>query len=426
MPMPSIHKGHSEVESLLQSRGYWDDLRVNANAVATIGSNPPTFKKLFDDGATGSGYALEFDGDNDEYVEIPSSASLNFDSNASATTFSIGFLIRIDTPIDTGHVITKDGNDWRIDLRNNGYLRVRTNSGISYTTDNPLDIGSVNSVVVTFDCSTSEVVSECYINGQLAGGDTDNDPLDDSTDVIYINSRNGSASMATFEMDELRIWDSVLSASEIAAFHNGGAFTETGIATEICGYHFNEGSGTDCDNFEGTAALDIDMTTTGDDPAWIAGFISGASRGVYGYVFDADILQEVHFAVQLPHGYKYGTSLYPHVHWTPLENGGSGEYPRWGLEYTFAEIGEGFGNTATIYGESPAPSAASVVSGTHYLTNLTPISGTGVDSVSAMLICRLFRDATNAGDDFAGEVGFTEFDFHIIFDAPGSREEVVK
>jgi len=41
------------------------------------------------------------------------------------------------------------------------------------------------------------------------------------------------------------------------------------------------------------------------------------SQGVFTYEFSASQEQEIYFVAQLPHGYKSGTDLYPHIHWYP-------------------------------------------------------------------------------------------------------------
>ena len=45
-------------------------------------------------------------------------------------------------------------------------------------------------------------------------------------------------------------------------------------------------------------------------------FTTGA---LYAYLFDAAALQEITFTVQLPHSYKLGSDLHPHLHWTPVD-----------------------------------------------------------------------------------------------------------
>ena len=404
----------------------WDDLRVPALSTTAGGSNPPTFAQFKNDGSTGTGNALQFDSSNDEYIQIPSSALLNFDSAAATKTFSIGFLIKIESGFSAGHIVTKSGNKWRIELLANGKLRVRTDSGVRIISDNPLNIGSVNAVVVTVSATTSDHTVEVFINGVSQGTDFENDPLDDSTAVIYIGSRNGSTSYPDIQLDELRIWDSVLSPSEIATFYNNGAGAEASIATEICGYHFNEGTGTDCDNFEGTAALDIDMTSSTDDPEWIVGFISSGTRGVFTYFFDPDNEQELYFTAQFPHARKTATDIHPHVHWVPKTTGGVGEMVKWGIEYVWQDINGIYSDASIVYGTNPVGGATTMVADTHYMTNLTVMDGSGISLVSSMLVGRLFRDTADAEDDYPYDAGLLEIDFHFEMDTFGSREEAAK
>lgn len=153
-----------------------------------------------------------------------------------------------------------------------------------------------------------------------------------------------------------------------------------------------------------------------------------ASQGVFIYWFDDTTEEEVYFAAQIPHGYKYGTDLHPHVHWAPDSNGGAGEVVNWGLEYSIAEIGSGFGNTTIIYANAHTPADASLVASQHYVSEFSSISGTAIDSVSAMIAFRLFRDATGGGgtDDYSHDAGVLEFDLHYQIDAPGSNNEYTK
>lgn len=146
--------------------------------------------------------------------------------------------------------------------------------------------------------------------------------------------------------------------------------------------------------------------------------------------FDKNTMEQVFFEIQLPHRYKVGSNISPHVHWVPKANGGAGHVVSWGLEYVWASIGETFsGTSTTIYGNAHTPSAdTSVIANRHYLTSLTDIIGTG-KGFSSMLICRLFRNATGGGDSadtYDDDAGLLEFDVHFEIDSPGTREEFIK
>ncbi|HEY9115465.1 MAG TPA: hypothetical protein VIN10_12265 [Bacteroidales bacterium] len=166
-------------------------------------------------------------------------------------------------------------------------------------------------------------------------------------------------------------------------------------------------------------------------PAWHE--FPYANSGSYPYInwFRASGVDEMYFVVQLPHDWKEGTAIYPHIHWSPSQNGASGPtVPRWGLQYTWANIGEVFPAYTTIYGTTTVPSET-LVAGKMYLTPLFAgatndgISGTG-KTISSMLVCRIFRDGDNSQDNFAGLAGALEVDFHYEINTLGSRTEYVK
>jgi len=128
---------------------------------------------------------------------------------------------------------------------------------------------------------------------------------------------------------------------------------------------------------------------------------------------------DVIFTVQMPHAWKEGTTIYPHVHWT-IKNGNLGtDTVTWGLEYSWQKIGQVFGATKTSSGTN----LLSVNSGLdyeHLLTPLEPISGSGMN-LSSMLVCRLTRSSGTYGP-----AGLLEIDFHYQIDSDGSNQEFTK
>lgn len=162
------------------------------------------------------------------------------------------------------------------------------------------------------------------------------------------------------------------------------------------------------------------------DPDFAKVFDDGAgSQGVFTYLFDKSVEEEVYFVLQLPHSWKAGTNIRPHVHWFPAANGAAGQFVRWGLEYTWASIGEVFGATTTIYTDASSATTATIpgddplIAGKHYMSLLPEIDATG-KGWSSMLICRLFRDATDSADTYNNDAGLLEFDCHTQMDKLGS------
>lgn len=141
-----------------------------------------------------------------------------------------------------------------------------------------------------------------------------------------------------------------------------------------------------------------------------------SSTGVYGFKFDAGTEEELFFALQLPHGYKAGTDLSPHVHWSPIS--ATTKAAVWGLEYTMCPIGGAFGYTAIVTVADDANGTALE----HNLASFADITATSM-AESAMLIGRVFRDAANDADTISEDVVLHEIDFHYQIDKIGSDNE---
>lgn len=160
------------------------------------------------------------------------------------------------------------------------------------------------------------------------------------------------------------------------------------------------------------------------DPGWVQVADDGsASVGVWGLGFSDTTDEEVYCAVQLPHSWKEGSSIYPHVHWMPLTATVPSRGVTWALEYSWANIGviDGvgsavtFGNTTTITADDNGVMTASE----HRMINFDPITAAG-KTLSSMLMCRLYRDVSDANDDYADDAVLLEFDIHFEIDSLGS------
>lgn len=218
---------------------------------------------------------------------------------------------------------------------------------------------------------------------------------------------NAALGSTTLRANTTGFFNTAVGVQALFANQTGGSCTAVGYAAlQNSRGNFNTGVG--------------QSAGTGNDPAWIDGFISASSRGVSVYFFSPDEQQELHFTAQFPHAKKNGTDIKPHLHWSP-DNTDTGDV-RWGLEYTWTDIGGTFGNTTRIYCEDAGDGTINK----HQVCNFPAIDGSGITDVSSMMICRVFRDATNANDDFTGQAGLTEIDFHYEIDTVGSRQEFVK
>jgi len=143
---------------------------------------------------------------------------------------------------------------------------------------------------------------------------------------------------------------------------------------------------------------------------------NNGSQGVYCFKFDPNLEQELFFSIQIPHRYKEGSDIHPHIHWTPSSSGNA--YVIWGLEYSWANINEPWPYTTTI-----KASGLGHAEQNHSVLELGTINGSG-KNLSSMLMCRLFRDATN--DDYEYDANIIEFDLHYQADSHGSWQEYKK
>jgi len=159
------------------------------------------------------------------------------------------------------------------------------------------------------------------------------------------------------------------------------------------------------------------------DPT-LSGWQPGGAGATF-RVFEFNTGDEVFFTVQIPHSYKEGTSLRPHIHWTPRDRGviENGKTVNWRLDYSIASVDGVFTASATI-------DLTDTCDGTddkHQVTPSGTIPGQGI-GISAMLACRVYR---LAGDTWAnngpGQLpAILEFDIHFEANTNGSRQEYVK
>ena len=145
--------------------------------------------------------------------------------------------------------------------------------------------------------------------------------------------------------------------------------------------------------------------------------------GIYLYDFDNAVHEkEIFFTVQMPHGWREGSTVEPHVHWINKSAGTAGHVVRWGLEYSIADIGGVFPAATTIYGATIDGGGVITAADSHLITDLGTIDMTG-RKISAIIACRLFRSSSNAADTYTGTASMLYIDWHIQLARPGSRNE---
>lgn len=168
--------------------------------------------------------------------------------------------------------------------------------------------------------------------------------------------------------------------------------------------------------------LRIQVTTRSGSvaPVFTSGFAGNAN--LFTYQFDDATVQNVYFEAQMPHSWA-GTTIYPHVHWSPVTaNTGT---CKWVLEYTWVNYDGTFGASGTLALDGVVSSASQWK---HMIaSNASGITPTASQNgISAMLICRIYRDAGVAGDDLTGKASLLSIDFHFEKNTEGSQSQYTK
>lgn len=150
-------------------------------------------------------------------------------------------------------------------------------------------------------------------------------------------------------------------------------------------------------------------------------YLSGSNGPEIWYFRNNSTVEGMSFTVQMPHGWKEGSTIYPDLYWTPRVTSLAGEDIEWNFEYSWVNI------SATPQA-IPSATTCTVISYGPFTANslqkkgLTTagISGIG-KSISSLLICRIWRNSSNPSDTYPSDAGVLSVDFDYEMDTYGSR-----
>ena len=135
--------------------------------------------------------------------------------------------------------------------------------------------------------------------------------------------------------------------------------------------------------------------------------------------FSGSTLEQLSGSFEIPHDYKEGSTLRPHIHWAPSTTGiGNVE---WQLEYTVACVGDVFPSSVTVV----AVDAANGIDREHNAVEFGTIDGTGLE-IGCMIQFRLFRDGGVGLDTYGSDAFLLSIGVHYEQDSDGSRNTFTK
>ena len=143
-----------------------------------------------------------------------------------------------------------------------------------------------------------------------------------------------------------------------------------------------------------------------NDPSFA---VYGGYSGIRQYEFSPTTMNQVWMVFHVPHDWVPGTPVYFHAHWSNAAAAPNTGNVVWGFEYTWAK---GFNQapfptpvTATVTQACPATRYQ------HMIAETTAQTLTGLE-VDALVIVRVYRDATNVADTCTDAVFLHTADIH--------------
>jgi hypothetical protein len=142
------------------------------------------------------------------------------------------------------------------------------------------------------------------------------------------------------------------------------------------------------------------------------------TSGLYFPQFDIDDL--LCFSIQLPHGYREGTSVEPHVHW--CGDTVDTDVVKWELNYQWLNP------ESDVIAAAATTITCQEAVNTAGITKLTgfPTVAKADAKISSIFAGNIRRIANGTGTEAAGNIFLQFFDLHFRRNTAGSRQEYVK
>lgn len=131
-----------------------------------------------------------------------------------------------------------------------------------------------------------------------------------------------------------------------------------------------------------------------------------------------DNSEKIFIIMQLPHSYKLGTDIHPHIHWQQM----NANNVIWKMDYKWFDfdsiIPAGF-TTLTANNRRYTWTAGNL----HQVDEFAFIDGSSISNVSSMLLIKVYRDDNVDGGAGGGDVLAFEWDIHYKLSILGNKTE---
>ncbi|MEL1247141.1 LamG-like jellyroll fold domain-containing protein [Flavobacterium helocola] len=177
---------------------------------------------------------LNFDGVND-YVELPNESNFDFTTN-----LTVEFMVRTSNLNVYTSFVSKGNGSWRVQTSGDGLIAYAANGAfVDFKSTTRLDDNNWHHVAVTYDGAFARI----YIDGVLENSRGASGTITNTSHPVVIGAMHETGPAGRYlngDIDEVRIWNKALSASDILALkdcelQNG----ETGL---VAYYKFNQGN----------------------------------------------------------------------------------------------------------------------------------------------------------------------------------------
>jgi hypothetical protein len=139
-----------------------------------------------------------------------------------------------------------------------------------------------------------------------------------------------------------------------------------------------------------------------------------------GLAFSSTLENDVQCIAQMPHAWREGTAIRPHLHWEAGTGFTAGQAVVWAMSWRWRNNGDTLtAMTTSTVTATPSHTLALMI------TVFPEIAGVNKD-ISSIIDIEISRLATATGDNMAATAILKEFDIHYRVDSLGSDKEYVK